>query len=100
MLKHVLENLLLRSNWFLGRSLSCNLQRFELSFLQLATSFALDSFQKANHFTVMFLALRLRCDLAHDSISRSNHMADVIFILITVVFFLIACWYVYGCDRL
>jgi hypothetical protein len=42
------------------------------------------------------------CDeiLAHESIFRSNPMADVILVLITVVFFIIAWLYVKGCDRL
>jgi hypothetical protein len=42
------------------------------------------------------------CDAikTHESIFRSNRMADVIFIIVTVVFFIIACLYVRGCDRL
>ena len=27
-------------------------------------------------------------------------MADVIFIVVTIAFFAIACWYMHGCDRL
>ena len=38
--------------------------------------------------------------LTHDSNFRRAQMADVIFIVITVVFFLISWCYVKGCDRL
>lgn len=31
---------------------------------------------------------------------RSDQMADVLFIVITVLFFAVACLYVRGCDRL
>lgn len=42
------------------------------------------------------------CDnsLTHDSNFWSAQMADVIFIFITVVFFIISWIYVRGCDRL
>jgi hypothetical protein len=38
--------------------------------------------------------------MTRETIFRSNRMADVIFVVITVVFFIIACAYVRGCDRL
>jgi hypothetical protein len=37
---------------------------------------------------------------ALDSTFRSDQMADVLFIVITVLFFAVACLYVRGCDRL
>ena len=42
------------------------------------------------------------CDglLAQESVFRSDQMADVIFVIVTVVFFIIAWLYVRGCDRL
>ena len=38
--------------------------------------------------------------LVHESISGANRMADIIFIVVTVVFFIISWLYVRGCDRL
>ncbi len=33
-------------------------------------------------------------------VSRSDSMADIIFILVVVLFFAISWWYAIGCDRL
>ena len=55
---------------------------------------------KTNYFAIERLALRLRCDLGRRVCFQEQSMADVIFIVITVVFFIIACLYVRGCDRL
>ncbi len=76
---------------FCNRSdgVSCNLQPD----CQLKVRKALISLRKGWH---------CACDsiLPHKSTFRSDRMADIIFILVTVVFFAISLAYVRACDRL
>jgi hypothetical protein len=79
---------------------ACNLQMLAARSLQIATSSAFASIGKLMISRPNSWHQGCARVLAYDSTFRSDQMADVIFIVITVVFFLISWWYVKGCDRL
>jgi hypothetical protein len=56
-----------------------------------------DVTEKANSLASTNLAFRLRCVFVSKELTK---MADVIFISIAVIFFVISWLYVRGCDRL
>jgi hypothetical protein len=56
--------------------------------------------QKSSYFAVVHAGIALALGYLHHLIVRSDHMADVIFIVVTVIFFIISWLYVIGCDRL
>jgi hypothetical protein len=55
---------------------------------------------KAKRFRNRITGTRVAHSLKQDSTFRSDQMADAIFIIISVVFFVISWFYVRGCDRL
>lgn len=79
---------------------ACNLQMSTTRFLQTAIRGSDSVPWKTNDFAIERLALRLQKTLTQDSTFRSDQMADVIFIVVTMLFFIVACLYVSGCDRL
>src|SRR5262245_5404805 len=83
-----------------SRIAPCKLQRFNYRFLQVATWLDVTCFE--NQIISQSSSWHFACDAScHESFfSRSKRMADVIFILLTVVFFIISWLYVRGCDRL
>jgi hypothetical protein len=51
-------------------------------------------FSRRGHGIALAISAKLR------ALFRSNHMTDVILILITLVFYIVAWIYVHGCDHL
>jgi hypothetical protein len=56
--------------------------------------------RKPSYFTVVHAGIALALGYLHHLIVRNGQMLDVMFIVVTVIFFLIAWLYVIGCDRL
>jgi hypothetical protein len=80
---------------------ACNLQILPYPFLQIATRGSLAFLVKTNDFATEGLAHWLRnYPDARLYFLGAIKMADVIFIAVTVVFFIISWLYVIACDRL